>query len=59
MVVSSLLEFCVFFLYLEFGLMNCFLLTGPRKDTTNLRKFHQRKRDKSCSKDPYFLCHET
>ena len=22
-------------------------------------KFHQRKRDKSCSKDPYFLCRKT
>ena len=25
----------------------------------NLRKFHRRKRDKSCSKDPYFLYRKT
>ena len=42
-----------------------FLSTGTRKGTnmfngpTNLRKFHLRKRDKSCSKDPYFLCCRT
>ena len=42
-----------------------FLSTGTRKGTnmfngpTNLRKFHLRKRDKSCSKDPYFLCRRT
>ena len=39
--------------------MNFFLSTGTRKGTANLRKFHLRKRDKSCSKDPYFLCHKT
>ena len=37
-----------------------FLSTGTRKGTdlfngpANFRKFHWRKRDKSCSKDPYF-----
>ena len=41
-----------------------FLSTGTRKGTNinspaNLRKFHLRKRNKSCSKDPYFLCHKT
>ena len=42
-----------------------FLSTGTRKGTkmfngpANLRKFHRRKRDKSCSKDPYFLCYKT
>ena len=39
-----------------------FLSSGTRKGTdmlngpANLRKFHRRKRDKSCSKVPYFLC---
>ena len=28
-------------------------------DSANLTKFHRRKRDKSCSKDPYFLCRKT
>ena len=38
-----------------------FLSTGTREGTntfngfTNFRKFHLRRRDKSCSKDPYFL----
>ena len=42
-----------------------FLSTGTRKGTnifnspTNLRKFHLRKRHKSGSKDPYFLCRKT
>ena len=41
-----------------------FLSTGTWKGTNinspaNLRKFHLRKRNKSCSKDPYFLCHKT
>ena len=31
------------------------MFNGP----VNLRKFHRRKRDKSCSKYPYFLCHKT
>ena len=39
-----------------------FLSSGTRKGTdmlngpANLRKFHRRKRDKSCLKVPYFLC---
>ena len=59
------LQFCVIFLYLKFGAMNFFLSTCTRKGTnmfngpTNLRKFHPRKRHKSCSKDPYFLCRKT
>ena len=41
-----------------------FLSTGTWKGTNinspaNLRKFHLRKRNKSCSKDPYFLCRKT
>ena len=42
-----------------------FLSTGTKKGTNmfnspaNLRKFHRRKRDKSCSKDPYFLYRKT
>ena len=31
------------------------MFNGP----ANLRKFHRRKRDKSSSKDPYFLCRKT
>ena len=31
------------------------MFNGP----VNLRKFHRRKRDKSCTKYPYFLCHKT
>ena len=62
---SCYLQFCVFFLYLKFGLMNFFLLTGIRKDTNmpngpaNLRKFHWRKCHKFYLKDPYFLCCKT
>ena len=42
-----------------------FLSTGTRKGANmlngpaNIRKFHQRKRDKSCSKAPYFLWRKT
>ena len=42
-----------------------FLSTSTRKGTnifkgpTNLKKFHRRKRDKSCLEDPYFLRHKT
>ena len=42
-----------------------FLSTCTRKGTNmfngpaNLWKFHFRKRNKSCSKDPYFLCRKT
>ena len=42
-----------------------FLSTGTRKGANmlngpaNLRKFHKRKRDKSCSKAPYFLWRKT
>ena len=51
------LQFCVFFLHLKFGLINFFLSTGNMfNGPENLRKFHQRKCDKSYSKDPYFLC---
>ena len=62
--VSSLFTILCFLLYLKFGPMN-FLKTGRRKDRnmfnnqTNLKIFHQRKRNKSCSKDPYFLCRKT
>ena len=31
------------------------MFNGP----ANLRKFHRRKRGKSYSKDPYFLCRKT
>ena len=63
-VVSSLFAILRFLLYLKFGPMNC-LKTGSRKDRNmfndlaNLRIFHRRKRNKYCSKDPYFLCCKT
>ena len=54
------LQFCVFFLHLKFGLINFFLSTGNMfNGPENRRKFHQRKCDKSYSKDPYFLCCQT
>ena len=54
------LQFCVFFLHLKFGLINFFLSTGNMfNGPENSRKFHQRKCDKSYSKDPYFLCCQT
>ena len=62
--VSSLFAILRFLLYLKFGPMN-FLKTGSRKDRNvfndlaNLRIFHRRKRNKYCSKDPYFLCCKT
>ena len=62
--VSSLFAILRFLLYLKFGPMNC-LKTGSRKDRNmfndlaNLRIFHRRKRNKYCSKDPYFLCCKT
>ena len=31
------------------------MFNGP----ANLKKFHRKKRDRSCSKDPYFLCLKT
>ena len=58
---GSFLAICNF--VLSFSISN--LSTGTRKGTnmfngpTNLRKFHLRKRDKCCSKDPYFLCCRT
>ena len=58
--VSSLFTILCFLPYLKFGPMN-FLKTGRRKDRnmfnnqTDLKIFHQRKRNKSCSKDPYFF----
>ena len=62
--VSSLFAILRFLLYLKFGPVN-FLKTGRRKDRnmfnnqTNLKIFHQRKRNKYCSKDPYFVCCKT
>ena len=62
--VSSLFAILRFLLYLKFGPVN-FLKTGSRKDRNvfndlaNLRIFHRRKRNKYCSKDPYFLCCKT
>ena len=55
------LQFCVFSSISNFGPTN-FLKTGSRKDRNvfndlaNLGIFHRRKRNKYCSKDPYFLC---
>ena len=64
---SSFLSICnfVFFRPSKIWPDEYFLSTGTRKGTkmfngpANLRKFHLRKRDKSCSKDPYFLCYKT
>ena len=62
--VSSLFAILRFLLYLKFGPVN-FLKTGSRKDRNvfndlaNLRIFHRRKRNKYCSKDPYFVCCKT
>ena len=64
---SCYLQFCVFFLYFRpIWSYEFFLSTFTRKGTNmfngleNLsRKFHRRKRDKSCSKDPYFLYRKT
>ena len=58
------LQFCVFFLSLKFGIINlCYQQALERaqmfKGLANLGKFHRRKRDKSYSKDPYFLCRKT
>ena len=60
------MQFCVFFVYLKFGHVNFVYQSGTRKGTNiffngpaNLRKFHRRKRDKSCSKDFYFLRRKT
>ena len=59
--VSSLFAILRFLLYLKFWSQD-FLKTGSRKDRNvfndlaNLRIFHRRKRNKYCSKDPYFLC---
>ena len=59
------LQFCFFFRPSKIWPDEYFLSTGTRKGTkmfngsANLRKFHRRKRDKSCSKDPYFLCYKT
>ena len=55
-------KFCVLFVYLKFVPTISFLSTGITRGTNmfngpaNLRKFHRRKHDKSCSKYPYFLC---
>ena len=64
---SCYLQFCVFFLYFRpIWSYEFFLSTFTRKGTNmfnglaNLsRKFHRRKRDKSCSRDPYFLRRRT
>ena len=58
------LQFCVFFLCLKLGIINCFCQQALEraqmfKGPANLGKFHRRKRDKSYSKDPYFLCRKT
>ena len=58
------LQFCVFFLCLKLGIINCFCQQALEraqmfKGPANLGKFHRGKRDKSYSKDPYFLCCKT
>ena len=50
------LQFCVFFLYFKFSLTNFFFY---QEALENLRKFHRWKHNKSCLKDPYFLCRRT
>ena len=50
------LQFCVFFRYFKFSLTNFFFY---QEALENLRKFHRWKHNKSCLKDPYFLCRRT
>ena len=63
--VSSLFAILCFLRLSQIWPDEYFLPTGTRKGTkmfngpANLRKFHRRKRNKSCSKDSYFLCHKT
>ena len=63
--VSSLFAILCFLRLSQIWPDEYFLSTGTRKGTkmfngpANLRKFHRRKRNKSCSKDRYFLCHKT
>ena len=62
---SRYFQFCVFFLYLKFGVMNFFFYqqalgrTNMFNGPANLRKFHRRKSDKFYSNDPYFRCRKT
>ena len=63
--VSSLCTILCFLPLSQIWSYEFFLPTGTKKGTNmfngpaNLRKFHRRKRDKSCSKDPYFLYRKT
>ena len=63
--VSSLFAILCYLSLSQIWSYELFLSTGTRKGTnmfnspTNLRKFHLRKRHKSGSKDPYFLCRKT
>ena len=63
--VSSLFAILCYLSLSQIWSYELFLSTGTRKGTnmfngpTNLRKFHLRKRDKSCLKYPYFLCCKT
>ena len=47
--------FCVFFLYLKFGPMNFSYQQALGK---YVERFHRKKCDKSCLKDPHFLRRE-
>ena len=58
------LQFCVFFLYLKFGLMNFFLSKGIRRaqiclTVQQILGNFIKRRDQSCSKDLYVLCRKT
>ena len=63
----SFLAFCYFVFSSSISnlVLWILLLTGTSKDTNmfimalQILKFFQRKRNKSYSKDPYFLCHKT
>ena len=63
--VSSLFAILCYLPLSQIWSYELFLSTGAREGTnmfngpTNLWKFHLWKRDKSCPKDPYFVCRKT
>ena len=63
--VSSLFAILCFLRLFQIWSLWIFFYQGTRKGTNmfngpaNLRKFHRREHNKSCSKDLYFLCQET
>ena len=63
--VSSLFAILCYLPLSQIWSYELFLSTGAREGTnmfngpTNVWKFHLWKRDKSCPKDPYFVCRKT